>query len=106
VNLLYSWSVSQQFKILIFWVAHHLEVLINIGIAEVCCLLLQGWNGMRMKASYIGRVMWICHPKLWDRERVQRLVQESKIAEGEIILKIALSRPPCSDQAGVTSGGS
>jgi len=56
--------------------------------------------------------MWICHPEPWDRERVQSLVQHSRIAEGEIILNIALSRPPnyvncpCLGQAGVTSGES
>jgi hypothetical protein len=67
---------------------------------------------MRMKAHYIGRLMWIYHSEPWDRERVQNLVQHSRIAEGEIILKIALSRPPnyvncpCLGQAAVTSGGS
>jgi len=58
---------------------------------------------MRMEASYVGRMMWICHPEPWDRERVQSLVQHSRIAEGEIILNIALSRPnhvscPCLGQ--------
>jgi len=66
---------------------------------------------MRMKASYIGRLMWICHPGPWDGKRVQSLVQHSRIAEEEIILKIPLSRPPnyvncpCLGQANVTSGG-
>jgi len=67
---------------------------------------------MRMIASCIDRLMWICHPEPWDGERVQSLVQHSRIAKGEIILKIALSGPPnyvncpCLGQAGVTSGGS
>jgi len=30
----HSLSVSQQFKILVFWVTRHLEVLVNIGILE------------------------------------------------------------------------
>ena len=32
--------------------------------------------------------MWICHAEPWDRDRVQSLVQGSRIAEGEIILKL------------------
>jgi hypothetical protein len=36
VYVFYSLSVSQQFKILVFWVTHHLEVLVNIGISEQC----------------------------------------------------------------------
>jgi hypothetical protein len=32
----YSLSVSQQFKIQVFWITHHLEVLVNIGISEQC----------------------------------------------------------------------
>jgi hypothetical protein len=34
VYVFYSLSVSQQFKILVFWVTHHLEVLVNISISE------------------------------------------------------------------------
>jgi hypothetical protein len=36
VYVLCSWSVSQQVKILILWVTHHLEVLVNISIAKQC----------------------------------------------------------------------
>jgi hypothetical protein len=36
VHVFYSLSVSHQFKILVFWVTHHLEVLVNIGISEQC----------------------------------------------------------------------
>jgi len=36
VYVFYSLSVSQQFKILVFWVTHHLEVLVNTGISEQC----------------------------------------------------------------------
>jgi len=36
VYVFYSLSVSHQFKILVFWVTHHLEVLVNIGISEQC----------------------------------------------------------------------
>ena len=32
----HSLGVSQQFKILVFCVTHHLEVLVNIGILEQC----------------------------------------------------------------------
>jgi hypothetical protein len=65
-----------------------------------------------MKPSCMDKLMWICHPEPWDGERVQSLVEHSRIAKGEIILKIALSEPPnyvncpCLCLAGVTSGGS